>query len=126
MARPVPEPLDASTHLAVLRTRLALERTMMGWIRTSTSLIAFGFTIFKFFEYRAGENHRTVVTPWVVGVVMISIGLISLGLAVLQHFRETAQLRSQDPDLPPTLTGPIAALIAFLGILALVMVAFRM
>ena len=42
MARPVPEPLDASTHLAVLRTRLALERTMMGWIRTSTSLIAFG------------------------------------------------------------------------------------
>ncbi|MGB0437426.1 MAG: DUF202 domain-containing protein, partial [Mycobacterium sp.] len=39
------QPLDTSTRLAVDRTRLAAERTLMAWIRTSTSLIAFGFTI---------------------------------------------------------------------------------
>jgi uncharacterized membrane protein YidH (DUF202 family) len=41
--------LDASTRLAAQRTRLAQERTLMAWIRTCTSLIAFSFTIFKFF-----------------------------------------------------------------------------
>ena len=43
------QPLDTSTRLAIQRTRLASERTLMAWIRTATSLIGFGFTIFKFF-----------------------------------------------------------------------------
>ncbi len=40
--------LDSSTRLAVDRTRLAHERTLMAWVRTATSLIPFGFTIYKF------------------------------------------------------------------------------
>ena len=40
--------LDSSTRLAVDRTRLAHERTLMAWVRTATSLISFGFTIYKF------------------------------------------------------------------------------
>ena len=67
--------LDTSTRLAVQRTRLASERTLMAWIRTCTSLITFGFTIFKFFQYLATDKHReTVVSPWVVGMVLILIG----------------------------------------------------
>ena len=50
------QPLDTSTRLAVERTRLANERTLMAWIRTATSLIAFGFTIFKFFQYLATQE----------------------------------------------------------------------
>jgi putative membrane protein len=58
------QPLDTSTRLAVERTRLANERTLMAWIRTSTSLIAFGFTILKFFQYLATQEHRhTIVSP---------------------------------------------------------------
>ena len=79
-------PLDTSTRLAVERTRLANERTLMAWIRTATSLIAFGFTIFKFFQYLATEEHRkTVVSPWVVGMAMILVGLTGLALAWIQH-----------------------------------------
>lgn len=37
--------------LAFECTRLAYERTMMAWIRTSTALIAFGFGVYKFFEF---------------------------------------------------------------------------
>ena len=44
-------PLPDSTVLAIERTRLAHERTLMAWVRTSTSLISFGFSIYKFFEY---------------------------------------------------------------------------
>jgi len=44
-------PLRSTNALALERTRLAHDRTMMAWIRTATSLISFGFTIHKFFEY---------------------------------------------------------------------------
>ena len=43
--------LDTATELSVDRTRLAHERTLMAWVRTATSLLSFGFTIHKFFEY---------------------------------------------------------------------------
>ena len=83
-------PLDASTRLAVERTRLASERTLMAWIRTSTSLIAFGFTIFKFFQYLSTEEElrKAIVSPWVVGLLMIVIGLAGLTLAWCQHRHE--------------------------------------
>ena len=45
--------LDIATKLAFDRTRAAYERTMMAWIRTATSLITFGFTIYKFFQIEA-------------------------------------------------------------------------
>ena len=52
--------LPAATRLAVDRTRLAYERTLMAWTRTATSLISFGFTIYKFFEYlREGSRSPT-------------------------------------------------------------------
>ncbi len=41
---------DDRTRLAVTRTVAALDRTLMAWIRTATSLISFGFTIYKFFQ----------------------------------------------------------------------------
>ena len=43
-------PADTGTRLAIDRTRLAYERTMMAWIRTATSLITFGFSVYKFFQ----------------------------------------------------------------------------
>ena len=90
------QPLDTSTRLAVERTRLANERTLMAWIRTSTSLIAFGFTIFKFFQYLATQEHRhTVVSPWVVGTAMILVGLTGLALASVQHRQQMMALKAE-------------------------------
>ena len=43
--------LDVGTRLAYDRTRLAFERTMLAWVRTAASLITFGFTVYKFFEF---------------------------------------------------------------------------
>jgi putative membrane protein len=42
--------------LAVDRTWLAHERTLMAWVRTATSMISFGFTIYKFFQFEAGKE----------------------------------------------------------------------
>src|SRR5262249_44626832 len=54
-------PLDICTRLAYEGTYLAHERTLMGWVRTAISLISFGFTIAKVFEYlceKAGDAFR--------------------------------------------------------------------
>jgi putative membrane protein len=121
------QPLDTSTRLAVERTRLANERTLMAWIRTSTSLIAFGFTIFKFFQYLATQEHRnTVVSPWIVGMTMILIGLTGLALAWVQHRQQMKALKSQAGPMPYSISGIMAGLIAVLGVIALVVVAFRL
>jgi putative membrane protein len=120
-------PLDTSTRLAVQRTRLASERTLMAWIRTCTSLITFGFTIFKFFQYLATDKHReTVVSPWVVGMVMILIGLTGLMLAWIQHRQEMKALQAQVGATPYSIAGIMAAFIAGLGVLALVVVGLRL
>ncbi len=46
--------MDVSTRLSYERTFLAHERTLMAWVRTSSSLITFGFSIYKFFEMERG------------------------------------------------------------------------
>ena len=46
-----PPTLPDATRLALDRTRMAGDRTLLAWVRTSTSLISFGFTIYKFFQY---------------------------------------------------------------------------
>ena len=48
--------LDAATRLAVDRTRLAYERTLMAWVRTATTLITFGFTLQKLFQFQETEG----------------------------------------------------------------------
>jgi putative membrane protein len=41
---------DPSTLLAMQRNLMAADRTLMAWIRTSLSLIGFGFTLAKVFR----------------------------------------------------------------------------
>jgi putative membrane protein len=119
--------LNVSTTLAYDRTRLAYERTMMAWVRTATSLITFGFTIYKFFQLERGggeQNHR-LIGPREFALLMISIGLVSLLLATVEHRQSMQGLRAQYPDIPRSLAGVVAALVAILGVLALLVVIFR-
>jgi putative membrane protein len=114
-------PLDTSTRLAYERTYLAHERTLMGWVRTAISLISFGFTIAKVFEYlREKEGtHAPLLGPQTVGIIMIASGLVALVLATIQHRRASMVLHERCPDLPRSLAGVMAAFFALLGILAL-------
>lgn len=121
-------PLDANTRLAAERNRLALERTLMAWTRTSTSLIAFGFTIYQIFRYLS-ENDRLrdpYVSPQVFGVVMILVGLAALILGWIQHRQELRALTSEFGPMRYSIASIVAALIAALGLIALIGVTLRM
>ena len=121
-------PLDANTRLAAERNRLALERTLMAWTRTSTSLIAFGFTIYQIFRYlSASERLRDpYVSPQVFGVAMILVGLAALILAWIQHRQELKALRTDFGPMRYSIAAIVAAMIAGLGLIALLGVTLRL
>ena len=118
---------DVSTRLAFDRTRVAYDRTMMAWIRTATSLITFGFTIYKFFELevRSPVIPNRLIGPREFAIAMVGIGLIALLLGTVEHKLNMSSLREQGSDVPRSLTGVVAALISTLGILALIAVVLR-
>jgi putative membrane protein len=119
---------DASTRLALDRTRLAYERTLMAWVRTATSLISFGFTIYKFFEFmREGQPAPEEGTLGLraFAMVMIGIGLTVLLLAAAEHQRQLHALRAEYGATPNSLAALVAALIGVLGVLGLVSVLLR-
>jgi putative membrane protein len=121
--------LPDATRLAVDRTRLAYERTLMAWVRTATSLISFGFTIYKFFqafrEEQGAERVHHLIGSRGYGLLMISIGLVALLLATWQHRRDVEALRRQYGEVPYSLATVIAGLIAILGLLSLILVILR-
>ena len=89
-------PKDRGTALAEERTEMALqrtiwasERTLMAWTRTSISMIGFGFSIYKFFQYLPEEiaagNIRNPQAPRNLGLTLIALGTLALAVAAWQH-----------------------------------------
>jgi len=121
-------PVDIS-ELEFQRMRLAMEQMTMTWITTSTSLITFGFTVYKFFQIESarGEGPRRLVGPREFAIAMISVGLIGLVLATAQQLRNMKELRVRykTAKIPRSLASFISVLMSALGVFALLVTIFR-
>ena len=120
------EPLNTATRLAITRTCLAHERTLMAWVRTSASLISFGFTIYKFFQFelkgQPAPNAERLIGARGFALIMIATGLVALLLSTLEHRRSMRAMRAEFGHAPTSTAAIVAALISLLGILAFVAV----
>jgi putative membrane protein len=80
---------EKRTDLAIKRSVIAGERTLMAWIRTAISMIGFGFTIYKFFQYVPLEIAKGNVAhpqaPRNLGLTLIALGTLALAVAAWQH-----------------------------------------
>jgi putative membrane protein len=89
--------VTSDSHFAWVRTRLAVERTMMAYVRTSVSLIAFGFTIFQFIqrvqEVRADEL-RFPYAAWWLGLALILAGVAASIVSLWEYRRQINYLWS--------------------------------
>jgi inner membrane protein YidH len=123
-------PMDLSTRLSYERTFLAHERTLMAWIRTASSLITFGFSIYKFFqlEHGAGKQFAAaqVLGPRHFSMILIVIGVVALVLATVQHRRQLEILKKDYSSEPVSAAGLVAGLISVMGLLAILAVIFRL
>lgn len=101
-------PMDASTRFSFERTLLSHERTVMSWVRTATSLITFGFTLYKFFELDPGTAARPraqhVISARTFAMVMIASGLFSLLVAAIQNWQYRGCWRKQGLRVAPSLS----------------------
>jgi putative membrane protein len=122
-----PEQLDTNTRLGYERTRLAHERTFMVWIRTSISLISFGFTIYKVFQSLADEGvlHTKIrlLSPRAIGVTMIMLGLIVLAVAMFENHRYLQELQ-QHYTVRRSFASILAGIILLLGLLIIIAAVF--
>jgi putative membrane protein len=115
--------------LATERTRMAADRTLMGWTRTALSMISFGFTIYKFLDSiqpkeLASQTMRPHA-PRAVGLTLLSIGVFSLVIACLQHWQYVKKLKSDQPYRPWDLGLVVAGLIGLLGLTMIVSIFYR-
>jgi putative membrane protein len=100
---------------------------MLSWIRTATSLITFGFSIEQFFRIaKTGmPESKDLFGPQEFGLLMISVGLVTLLLATLENRSAIKALAAHYPakegypEIPRSRAMMLAALIAVLGLLAL-------
>lgn len=113
------------------RTRLAADRTLMAWIRTSLSMISFGFTIYKFFMYLRESGvvaqQLPMHGPRNLGLALVLIGTALLAVATFEHILYQRMLSKELKQKFPLSTALIAALlITMLGLLAIVNLLFNL
>lgn len=78
------------TDLAIERTIMAANRTSMAWVRTGTSLISFGFTIYKVMQAATGDTQAGLLKaagPRRLGLLLIALGTASIICGTIEYFR---------------------------------------
>ena len=128
----------ADSHFSWLRTRLAVERTMMAYVRTAVSLIGFGFAIVQFFErfeqMPGVSTARFPEAPRYLGLAMILCGVIVTCISLMEYrwiirylwggnFTAIAGLRKEGMQIPLYATAIVLILI---GLFAFFAVVFRL
>lgn len=115
---------EQRTELAVHRTVIAAERTLMAWIRTSISLVGFGFTIYKFFQYlRESEEFVGAGRPYAarnLGLTLIALGVLALLVAALQHRIFLNQMGIKEGRHLWSLSFIVAIFMMLIGVLAFI------
>jgi putative membrane protein len=81
--------VTAESHFAWLRTRLAVERTMMAYLRTAVALIGFGFAIVQFFHNLHGmpgeSAPRFPDAAWYLGLALIFCGVMAAIVSIREY-----------------------------------------
>lgn len=119
-----PETLPTSNQMGADRTWMAYERTLMAWIRTATSMIGFGFTIYKFFEGRPPNPHA-LLTSRDFAILMIGFGLIALVLATVQHVIDVRSIADITTRKRKSIALVLSFLLAALGSIAFISAVLR-
>ena len=117
-------------ELARERNRAAADRTLMAWIRTALSLIAFGFSIGKIAEFLKKANPERVLDPIdsarIFGEAFIALGILGLIAAIIQNKRILKRIEQGEfvytEPLPLTMvTAVILLLIGLFGFVAVLL-----
>lgn len=81
---------ETAGDLASIRTMMALDRTLLAWMRTSLTLIAFGFTLAKFVHDLIEHGILHGVKPWyprTVGFILMGLGVLAISGGTFEYVK---------------------------------------
>jgi inner membrane protein YidH len=111
------------------QSRLAADRTIMSWIRTSLAMIGFGFTIYKFFQYlkeSGASPNFPDQRPRNFGSALVILGTLFLVFATIEYFSFIGRLNKETGHKFRVTTVAVASvLISLIGLIALADLLFR-
>jgi putative membrane protein len=133
----------SDSHFGWIRTRMALERTLMAWVRTGVALIGFGFTIVQFFQRLQDMEGVAPAArpeaPRYLGLALIAAGVLALVISAWQyrrivHYLWSSQFRPiagfENRGMQPIITQSplllVVIAVMLIGIFAFVSVWVRM
>jgi putative membrane protein len=92
----------------------------MAWIRTALSMIGFGFTIYKFFQYlpeeiASGKIQRPQA-PRNLGLTLIALGTLALAGAAWQHRNFLKAIGASQPRYMWSLSFVVAIAVVLIGL----------
>jgi len=105
------------------RTIMAADRTLMAWIRTSLSMLSFGFTIYKFMDGLADQSGvARSESPRQIGLFLVSLGIIAIILGTIGYWMTLRDLQRAEmfrlarPVLVMALIMSVAGIALFVSI----------
>ena len=116
------------TELAKYRSRAAADRTLMAWIRTSLSLIGFGFgipTIVRAIENTHLSHYLNPIRfSVIVGLAFIGTGMVGMALGLREHRQLLQQIARDRYTYQPSHSAEIVGvallvigLVSFIGVI---------
>ena len=99
------------------RVHMANERTFLAWIRTSISIMAFGFVVEKFslfvkqLSYYLGRESTPPPAGYssVIGIVLVALGA-AIGVLAFIRFRSVEKQIEEDSYVPSKVLSVLLAL----------------
>lgn len=125
----LPEPYNPQVELAKKRNYAAAERTLMAWIRTSLSLITFGFSLDRvinaIYSTSAATNQTLRLSTW-FGLSFIALGVFALVGAIYQHRKELRKIHQLNYVYTEqrSLSTVVATILVAIGVLAFITILF--
>ncbi|QKD83686.1 DUF202 domain-containing protein [Thermoleptolyngbya sichuanensis A183] len=113
-------PRNLNNELAKERNRAAAERTLLAWIRTSLSLIGFGFGIDQIVtaiqRTRRLDYLGTMYLARITGLAFIAVGLYAMLSATIEHRQELRRIQRDDYLYTPRRSNALVVAIALMVI----------
>ena len=77
----------STTDLGLMRTVMAADRTLMAWVRTSLSLLSFGYTIYKVLQQveSSGKAGFRSNAPQHAGFLLAVAGTAALIMGIVEY-----------------------------------------
>ncbi len=117
---------DSSTEsppsLQVMNTLMAADRTLMAWIRTSLSLLSFGFTIYKILQGFQDVSGKFVVrmdAPRNVGLFLTGMGTLAMVMGTMEYLHTLKVLHQPRIFGRPRAPLIMALIMSLMGIILL-------